>query len=83
MLARQGEVKKLECFRLAGANLSASTNMSRQTPLHAAVETAQEMAVSFLLEKGVEKPRKDVYGRTPLDIAKLLNRNDIVKILTM
>ena len=82
MLARQGEDKKLECYRLAGANLSTSTNMSRQTPLHAAVETAQEIAVTYLLEKGVETTRKDIYGRTPVDIARLLNRREIIPLLT-
>ena len=81
MFARQGEERKLECYRLAGANLSTSTNMARQTPLHAAVETAQELAVTYLLGKGVDITRKDVYGRTPLDIAQLLNRQDIVQIL--
>ena len=81
MFARQGEDKKLECYRLAGANLSTSTNMARQTPLHAAVETAQELAVTYLLGKGVDTSRKDVYGRTPLDIAQLLNRQDIVQLL--
>ena len=82
MLARQGETKKLECYRMAGANLGATTNMSRQTPMHAAVETAQESTVTFLLEKGVGITRKDVYGRTPLDIARLLNRHEIIQLLT-
>ena len=81
MYARQGEDKKLECYRLTGANLSTSTNMARQTPLHAAVETAQELAVRYLLGKRVDTARKDVYGRTPLDIAQLLNRQDIIKLL--
>ena len=81
MLARQGEEKKLECYRLAGANLSSSTNMSRQTPLHAAVETDQEIAVTYLLEKRVETTRKDIYGRTPLDIAHLLNHREIIQLL--
>ena len=82
MFARQGEDKKLECYRLAGANLSMSTNMARQTALHAAVETAQEIAVAYLLEKGVDTTRKDIYGRTPLDIAELLNRTEIIQMLT-
>lgn len=81
MFARQGEDKKLECYRLAGANLSSCTNMARQTPLHAAVETAQELSVTYLLEKGVDTTRKDVYGRTPLDIAQLLNREEIIQLL--
>ena len=82
MFARQGEDKKLECYRLAGANLSMSANMARQTALHAAVETAQEIAVAYLLEKGVDTTRKDIYGRTPLDIAELLNRTEIIQMLT-
>ena len=82
MFARQGEDKKLECYRLAGANLSSSTNMARQTPLHAAVETAQELAVTYLLEKGVDTGRKDIYGRTAMDIAHVLNRREIIELLT-
>ena len=82
MFARQGEDKKLECYRLAGANLSNSTNMARQTPLHAAVETAQELAVTYLLEKGVDTGRKDIYGRTAMDIAQVLNRREIIELLT-
>ena len=81
MFARQGEDKKLECYRLAGANLSATTSMARQTPLHAAVETAQELAVTYLLEKGVDTSKKDIYGRTPLDIAQILNRQEIIQLL--
>ena len=56
--------------------------MAHQTPLHAAVETAQEIAVAYLLETGVETTRKDIYGRTPLEIARLLNRHEITQLLT-
>ena len=80
--ARQGEEQKLECYRLAGVNLSTSTNMACQSPLHAAAETSQELVASYLLEKGVDTSLKDVYGRTPFDIAELLNRQEIIQLLT-
>lgn len=38
--------------------------------------------VSFLLENGADPSLKDKTGRTPLDIAKLLNREKIISILT-
>ena len=81
MLARMGEVSQLSCYHLAGANLSTSKNMARQTPLHAAVETAQETTVEFLLNHKVQTDVKDVYGRTPMDVAKLLKFHDVHKML--
>ena len=39
-LARLGFKKKLSCFKLAGANLN-SASLTKQTALHAAVETGQ------------------------------------------
>ena len=79
-IARLGLKKRLSCYKLAGANLNL-VNMSRQTPLHSAVETGQFKVVQFLLEHGVETSKKDVYGRTPLDIAQLLNKLEIANLL--
>lgn len=79
-LARLGQKKKLSCYKLAGANLN-SVNLSRQSALHAAVETGQVKVVQFLLEHGCDAVKKDVYGRTPLDIAKALGRVEIENLL--
>ena len=58
-----------------------SKNMARQTLLHAAVETAQETTVEFLLGEKVRADVKDVYGRTPIDVARTLKYSDITKLL--
>ena len=79
-LARLGSKKRISCYKLAGASLNAC-NLSRQTPLHCAVETGQLKVVQFLLEHGVEMTKKDVFGRTPLDIAKVLNKVEITNLL--
>jgi len=44
-LARQGKLNKIKNYFLAGANLN-STNIIKQTPLHAAVEAGQKMVFS-------------------------------------
>ena len=79
-LARLGLKKRMSCYKLAGASLNAC-NLSRQTPLHCAVETGQLKVVQFLLEHGVEMTKKDVFGRTPQDIAKVLNKVEITNLL--
>jgi ankyrin repeat protein len=79
-LARLGQKKKISCFKLAGANLN-TVNLSRQTALHSAVETGQIKVVQFLIEHDVDATRKDIFGHTPLDLAKLLNRIEIESIL--
>ena len=79
-LARVGQKKKLSCFKLAGADMN-SVNLSRQTALHAAVETGQLKVVQFLLEAKVDAGRKDIYGHTPTDVAQLLNRKDVADML--
>ena len=70
-----------QLLKAAGANLSTSKNMVGQTLLHAAVETAQETTVKFLLEEKLPADVKDGYGRTPLDVARMLKYTDIAKLL--
>ena len=76
-----GLVKKLKCFQLAGADLNTG-NLSGQTPLHAATECGQIKVVKFLVEqKEVDRSRKDVYGRTAVNIADILHFDDIKLLL--
>ena len=79
-IARLGLKKRISCYKLAGASLNAM-NSSRQTPLHCAVETGQLKVVQFLLEHGAEMGKKDVFGRTALDIAQILNKVEIKNLL--
>ena len=53
-------------------------NLSRQTALHASVETGQFKVVQYLVEHNIDTTRKDIFGRTALDLAKLLNRQEIL-----
>ena len=79
-LSRLGLKKKLSCYKLAGANLN-SMGFSKQTALHAAVETGQVGVVRYLLEQNVDTGIKDIYDRTALDIAQVLKRGEIVTLL--
>ena len=79
-LSRLGLKKKLSCFKLAGANLN-SMGFSKQTALHAAVETGQVRVVRYLLEQNVDTAIKDIYERTALDIAQVLHREEIITLL--
>ncbi|XP_070544567.1 uncharacterized protein [Ptychodera flava] len=49
--------------------------------LHAAVETGSVEIVQLLLERGFIPTVKDKAGRSPLDIAKAANLEDMVKVL--
>ena len=79
-LARMGQKKMISCYKLAGADLN-TVNLSRQTALHAAVETGQFKVVQFLVEHNVDVTRKDIFGRTALELANLLNRKEIQGLL--
>ena len=65
---------------MAGANLN-SMGFSKQTALHAAVETGQVRVVRYLLEQNVDTAIKDIYERTALDIAQVLHREEIITLL--
>ena len=55
-------------------------NLSRQTALHASVETGQFKVVQYLVEHNIDTTRKDVFGHTAMDLAQLLNRKDILEL---
>ena len=79
-LARQGKLRRLKCFRLAGASLSAK-NMSQNSALHAAVETGQVEVVEYLLREGVSVTETNWYGQTPMAIASVLRRTAILELM--
>ena len=47
------------------------------TPLHLAVEKNHLQVVQFLIDKGADLDARDVYGRTPLELAEELARDDL------
>ena len=79
--ARMGSKTKLICYQLAGANL-ATSNLSGQNCLHAAVETGQVKVAQYLFGEKVDPFKKDLYGMTALDIAQKLERHELVHLLS-
>ena len=55
-------------------------NLSRQTALHASVETGQFKVVQYLVEHNIDTTRKDIFGHTAMDLAQLLNRKEILEL---
>jgi ankyrin repeat protein len=51
------------------------------TPLHQAVQQGHGAIVKFLLEHGASTDAKNALGQTPIDVATLARRYEIVRIL--
>jgi ankyrin repeat protein len=51
-------------------------------PLHQAASRGVGSIVEALLKHGADPTRKDVYGHTPLDVARVKKRAAVVKLLT-
>lgn len=77
--ARNGNVKRLESYMLAGASFYESDATGR-TCLHAACEAGQEAVVTFLLENKIRPETKDVYNHTPEEVARLLGHKRLVQL---
>ncbi|CAN8000156.1 unnamed protein product, partial [Ixodes hexagonus] len=78
--ARNGNVKRLESFHLAGANFC-EVDATKRTCLHAACEANRESVVRFLLNIGVCPNTTDVYDRTPKEVAQALGHKHLVALL--
>ena len=75
--ASKGDIKRLESWRLAGANLNQPDPCGR-TALHAAVEAGYRIVVDWLLAAGVDTCVTNRLGQVPFEIAQLLNLTEIV-----
>lgn len=78
--ARNGNVKRLESFHLAGANFY-EVDATKRTCLHAACEANREPVVQFLLSIGVCPTTRDVYDRTPKEVAQVLGHKHLVALM--
>lgn len=71
MAAREGFVDALRAFVLYGNvdSVDLRDDKSNQTPLHYAAINGEANAVKFLLANGADRRLKDLYGKTPSDLA--------------
>lgn len=78
--AKNGNVKRLESYRLAGAALH-EADITGRTCLHAACEANRENVVKFLLEHGPIPDTEDIYGHKPRDVAQVLGHDHLVHLI--
>lgn len=78
--ARKGDIRRLESYRRAGANL-ADKDTAGRTAAHAAAECRQIEVMAYLLEYGFYTEATDVYGHTAKDIASILGHQDLVTLI--
>lgn len=80
--AASGNVRRMESYRKAGADLS-QADISGRTALHMACLHGHVEIVKYLLGSYVEKTDIDLLGMTPLDYAQKAhqNKNEILDLL--
>ncbi|XP_064484093.1 L-asparaginase-like isoform X2 [Ornithodoros turicata] len=78
--ARNGNVKRLQSFLLAGASLL-ETDATKRTCMHVACEANQENVLRFLLDSGIHVQSKDLYGHTPKEVAELLSHQHLASLI--
>ncbi|XP_053613378.1 L-asparaginase 1-like isoform X2 [Plodia interpunctella] len=80
LATRSGSTTRLVSLITAGADVNLADEL-RQTALHKAVLCSSLETTKLLLNKGARVDVKDVMDSTPLDYAKKLKLNDIVKFI--
>ena len=65
-----------------GANVNANEGFGDGTPLHNASYSEHLEIVKYLLNKGADKNIKDFFGKTPLEISKEINLEEIFSLLS-
>ncbi|XP_016975673.1 L-asparaginase 1 [Drosophila rhopaloa] len=79
-LTERGKIKRLESFRLAGANLTLADRTGR-TALHYACQLGNHEVVEYLLPHYENPYVKDELGMAPIDYAKAANHAHIVTLM--
>ncbi|KAH8236701.1 hypothetical protein KR026_008606 [Drosophila bipectinata] len=79
-LTERGKVKRLESFRLAGADVTLADRTGR-TALHYACQLGIHEAVEYLLPYYKNPLLKDELGMSPMDYAKAANHEHVVTLL--
>ncbi|XP_060650177.1 L-asparaginase [Drosophila nasuta] len=80
MLAENGQIERLESYRLAGANLMLADRSGR-TPLHYAAQLGNLPVVEYLLLFYNDVKLKDVLGLEPVHYAKATNHSEVIAAL--
>ncbi|XP_017057563.1 L-asparaginase 1 [Drosophila ficusphila] len=79
-LTERGKVKRMESFRLAGADLTLADRTGR-TALHYACQLGNHEVVDYLLPHYENPYVKDELGMAPIDYAKAANHAHIITLL--
>ncbi|KAI7749980.1 hypothetical protein M8C21_024027 [Ambrosia artemisiifolia] len=75
-----GEVKCAQVLLEAGAKVDA-LDKNKNTALHYAAGYGRKECVALLLDNGAAVTLQNMDGKTPIDVAKLNNHNDVLKLL--
>ncbi|RAL39566.1 hypothetical protein DM860_003099 [Cuscuta australis] len=75
-----GEVKCAQILLEAGAKVDA-LDKNKNTALHYAAGYGRKECVSLLLENGAAVTFQNMDGKTPIEVAKLNNQQDVLKLL--
>ncbi|GMI88395.1 ankyrin repeat-containing 2B [Hibiscus trionum] len=75
-----GEVKCAQILLEAGAKVDA-LDKNKNTALHYAAGYGRKECVALLLENGAAVTLQNMDGKTPIDVAKLNNQNEVLKLL--
>ncbi|GMN50161.1 hypothetical protein TIFTF001_019317 [Ficus carica] len=75
-----GEVKCAQVLLEAGAKVDA-LDKNKNTALHYAAGYGRKECVALLLENGAAVTLQNLDGKTPIDVAKLNNQHDVLKLL--
>ncbi|EXB40465.1 Ankyrin repeat domain-containing protein 2 [Morus notabilis] len=75
-----GEVKCAQVLLEAGAKVDA-LDKNKNTALHYAAGYGRKECVALLLEHGAAVTLQNLDGKTPIDVAKLNNQHDVLKLL--
>ena len=74
-------IKHIEAMLSLGASIDSRGRWPAEgsTPLHLAVDKNHLQVVQFLIDERADLEARDVYGRTPLELAEDLARDDLEK----
>ena len=78
---KQTNLKLVKLLIDRGADVNRHDGLVKETPLHYAAKYGNVELAKLLMEAKANPKAKDFHGKTPLDLAKEGNHQDIVKLL--